>query len=125
MFEGKEGRFIQKFIYIASILIVCWLAFKYLLPGLLPFLFAFLAACILEPLVRFMTVKLRFKRWFAAFLCTLMMLSLLVGITVLAAGRIIYEISSFIKQLPKFLTLFLSLFRVRRTAVRIYHSGSA
>ncbi|NLO48848.1 MAG: sporulation integral membrane protein YtvI [Clostridiales bacterium] len=111
MLESKEGRFIQKMIYIASILIVCWLAFRYLLPGLMPFLIAFLAACIMEPLVRTMTVKLRLKRWFAAFLCTAVMLSFLIGLTVLAAGRILYEASSFIKQLPKFLSPFLSIFR--------------
>jgi predicted PurR-regulated permease PerM len=111
MLEGREGHFLKKTLYIAAILAVSWLAFKYLLPGLLPFLLAFLVACILEPLVSRMAAGLRIKRWFSALLSTLAFLSLLVSLIVFAAGRIIYEITSFIKQLPTFIAPFLSLFR--------------
>lgn len=111
MFDIKHSVFLKKLLYIALGIAGAWLFLKFLLPYTAPFILAFLTATLVEPLVGFMYKRLSFKRPFAAVICTLGLLAILIGLTVFAAGRIIYEISSFIKQLPSFLAPFLSLFR--------------
>jgi|GEM_PF-6775818 len=103
MFDAKQHAIIKKLLYIAAGLLATWIFLKYLLSWFAPFILAFLTAVIVEPLVRFMSNRFKFKRPFAAFICSVAMFSLLIGLTVFAAGRIIYEISSFIKQLPSFI----------------------
>lgn len=111
MFDAKQHAIIKKLLYIAAGILAAWVFLKYLLSWFAPFILAFLTAVIVEPLVRFMSRRFKFKRAFAAFICSVGLFSILIGLTVFAAGRIIYEISSFIKQLPSFISPFLNLFR--------------
>lgn len=111
MFEAKQHAILKKLLYVGAGILAAWVFLKFLLSWFAPFILAFLTAVVVEPLVRFMSKRLKFKRPFSSFICSVGLFSLLIGLTVFAAGRIIYEISSFIKQLPSFIAPFLNLFR--------------
>ena len=56
---------IRKYIFIAGIFLSIFLAARYLLPLFLPILLGASLALAAEPLVQFLTGRLRIKRWIA------------------------------------------------------------
>lgn len=104
MTESGRKRFIINIVYLLFAAAVAYLAVKYLLRWLLPFLLAMLAARTIEPIVRFLCRRLRWKRAFAAFVVSVLILAAAAGMAVLAVSRGIFEVSAFLRQLPGMLS---------------------
>ncbi len=101
--KNPHKRLLIIIAYAAAAIIAAWLAFKYALPWLSPFILAFLTAMALEPVIRKLVNKYNFVRGFAAALCTAIALTLIIGIITFASGRAIYELTAFLKTLPNML----------------------
>ena len=99
----KKRSFIINFVYILVIAGIVWFTLKYAIKWVMPFLFAFLVAALLHPLIRFFTNKLKLKTQKPAaivittlFFCTFGVLITLILINTVTA------VLAFIKDLPKF-----------------------
>ena len=68
--ENRHLRFLLRLLYAALALAGLWLALRFLLAWLLPFLLAFGLAALLEPAVRLLMERLHLPRRGAAALCT-------------------------------------------------------
>ena len=64
--ENKHLRFLLCLLYAVLALLGLWLALRFLLPWLAPFLTALLFSVLLEPGIRLLTRQPRFPRWAAA-----------------------------------------------------------
>lgn len=106
MLENKHLKLILRIVYIAAAILIGWLLIRFALPCVLPFILALGTARLIEPAVRYLNTKLEIKRGFGAAVCTILVLALLIGISYLLVGRGIYEISSFVKQLPELFSRF-------------------
>lgn len=102
--ENKYLRIGAYLIGFAACVLLLWLMLRFALPWLLPFLLAFLIARLIEPVVVFLTQRLRFKRVIASGLCTVITAAILVTLVSFAAGRAMYEVSAFVKELPGLLS---------------------
>lgn len=98
-----ENKHLKRILYVfyAAFGVFCvWLILHFALPWLLPFLVAFLISRIMEPVVRFMTERLHFKRGIASAICTVLIFAILITLLSLIVGRAIYELTAFVKDLP-------------------------
>lgn len=98
--ESKHKRRGLFCLYGAVSILIIWLVLRYALPWLLPFIVAGIIARLMEPVVHHLTDRYKFRRGYASALCTLVIFSVLIALTVLAAGRIIIELTAFVKDLP-------------------------
>ena len=98
--ENKHLRRGLYFLYGAVSVVLVWLIMRYALPWLLPFLVAGVVTRLIEPAVRYMTERFRFRRGFASAVCTMIVFSALIALTALIIGRVVIELSAFIKDLP-------------------------
>ena len=89
-----------RLVYLAAVIFAVWLFIKYALMWLMPFIIAFFIAKLIEPAVAFLNRKFRFKRGFASTVCALIVFAVIVSLLVTLIGRIVYELSEFIKDLP-------------------------
>jgi sporulation integral membrane protein YtvI len=101
--ENKHLRRGLYCLYGAVSIILLWLILRYALPWLLPFLVAAVITRLLEPVVRFLTERYRFKRGFASAACTIIVFAALVAVTAVVIGRTVIELTAFIKDLPSLL----------------------
>lgn len=90
--------------YAAAGCLLFIIALKYLLPWLSPFILAFLTAALIEPPVRYLKNKFGFSHGFASVSCSTIVLSLILGVFVFAVGRILYELTGFVRDLPLILS---------------------
>ena len=118
--EGKTAQFLLRLLRIGLLAAAAWLGLRYLLPWVLPFLLALASAALLEPVVRWLHGRLKCPRALAAGLCTLALLFLLGGLIFLLAGRAVYELTSFIKELPTHLARVPNLFASAEDALYRY-----
>lgn len=77
-----------------------WLAFRFALPWLSPFILAFTAAAALEPVVRFL-VRRRWPRALASAMLTLALLGTLCALLVRLTGKGVSAVSDFAAQAPR------------------------
>ncbi len=101
--ENKHLRLLLRLAYAALAAAGLWLAVRFLLPWLLPFLAAWGLASLLEPAVVLLTSRLRLPRRAAAALCTAALAAALLGLLGLAAWRVWYELSALPGRLPALL----------------------
>ena len=80
---------------------VMWLVFRFILPWAAPFLLALATARLLEPAVRWLMLRFRFRRGFAAAVCSLLVLVLLASLVSFAIGQLINGIGAFARHLPE------------------------
>lgn len=86
-------------------MITAYVAIKYLLVWVLPFIIAFGVARLIEPIVLFGEKKLKIRRKFSSFLLVVIVVGILVVVVQLAAGRIIYEIKGIAASAPKYIEI--------------------
>ncbi len=67
-------RFLIQIAFIAVFVFLAYLAFRYVFGAIAPFIIAFIAASLAEPLVRLLTQKLRFPRGIASSVSVLLLL---------------------------------------------------
>jgi sporulation integral membrane protein YtvI len=97
--QGRR-RFIINTVYIAIIVGLVFLVFRYLLGIIWPFFVAFLFAWLLMPAIRWLTAKCHIKYNLSVALCLTVFFALLAGLTVLLAARIATGIGQLIDWLP-------------------------
>lgn len=78
-----------------------WLAIRFVLPWAAPFLLALLTARLLEPGVRYLMARFRFRRSFAAVTCSLLALALLTLLISLLVSQLVSGAGSFAQNLPE------------------------
>ena len=98
--ENRRLRFLLRLACAALLACGLWLALRFLLPWLLPFLAALGLSALLEPGVRFLTGRLHMGRRWAAGLCT----AALAGGLLTGAGLLLwrgwYELTVLLGRLP-------------------------
>lgn len=102
--ENKHLRFLLIAAYLGLGGLALWLALRFLLPWVLPFLVALALAALLERPVGFLTARLGLPRWVSAALCTLLLALALSGALLLAGWRLWYETALLLKGLPTLLS---------------------
>lgn len=102
--QNKHLKLLLVLVYILLGVLAFWVVLRYLLPWFMPFLLAFATAALLEPAVRFLIRKFRFRRWFAAGTCAVLVFVILLALLICAAGRAAGELTSFIADLPAMLS---------------------
>lgn len=102
--ENKHLRLLLILLYIALGVLGLWLSVRFLVPWLLPFLIALALSTLLEPAVTACMAAVRLPRWAASALCTLLLISSLLGILFLCVWRVGYEVALLLKQLPALLS---------------------
>jgi len=76
-FFENHKQLIDRAAFFAIITLVVWLFFTHLFTFLGPFFFGLLIALIMEPLIRLMVNRFKWKRWIAALLCLLLFLGVI------------------------------------------------
>lgn len=82
---------------------VFYLGVHYVLWWVLPFLIALAAAAMMEPAVRYLNTRLRWRRSFAALLLTLFLLFVLGGLCSLLGSTLLSEAAGFLEAAPRLL----------------------
>jgi sporulation integral membrane protein YtvI len=101
-----ENRHLRRGIalaYLAVGALAAWLFVKFALAWLLPFIAAFFISRATEPLVRFLTSKLRLGRAAASALCAALVFAGAIALVTVAVGRIVAELTALARQLPALL----------------------
>jgi sporulation integral membrane protein YtvI len=100
--EYKKRRFITSSIYYAIVLMIIWFIIKYLFAWTAPFIFGYFIAVIVQPVVNFMTERLKINRKISGVVCVLAFIILLSLLLTLGLTRLIYELISVFDMLPRF-----------------------
>jgi len=78
-----------------------WLGFRFVLPWAAPFLLALITARLIEPVVRWLMARFRFRRGFAAAVCSLLVLALMLFLAGLAISQLINGVGVLARNLPE------------------------
>ncbi|NOU69470.1 sporulation integral membrane protein YtvI [Paenibacillus sp. LMG 31461] len=81
-------------IWVAIILFLLAIAFYYIIPLIYPFIFGWIIALMLNPLVNFFQFKLKLPRWLSVTLSMLLFLGAMVTIITLLVANIVVELGS-------------------------------
>lgn len=81
-------------IWVAIILTLVALAFYYIIPLIYPFIFGWLIALMLNPVVNFFQFKLKLPRWLSVTLSMLLFLGAMVTVITLLVANIVVELGS-------------------------------
>ncbi|KRF03591.1 permease [Paenibacillus sp. Soil766] len=81
-------------IWVAIIICVVAIAFYYIIPLIYPFIFGWIIALMLNPLVNFFQFKLKLPRWLSVSLSMLLFLGAMVTIITLLVANIVVELGS-------------------------------
>ncbi|KRE57484.1 sporulation integral membrane protein YtvI [Paenibacillus sp. Soil750] len=81
-------------IWVAIILFLVAIAFYYIVPLIYPFIFGWIIALMLNPLVNFFQFKLKLPRWLSVSLSMLLFLGAMVTIITLLVANIVVELGS-------------------------------
>lgn len=104
MREDRYLRGVIRLLWVGLILAALWAGLRWLLPLAAPFLLAAALAWLMEPAVRFLSVRCRLPRRLAAVLCTLAAAGLAVGGAALLLWRLWYELTQLAGRLPALLS---------------------
>ena len=98
--DEKYAHRVQRIMYILLASFAAWLALRYALIWLLPFLLAVLTARLMEPAVRYLNGRLGFRRGFAAAVCTAAAAGLATLLVTLMLVRLANEAERLAAALP-------------------------
>ena len=100
--EKTISRFLRLSLAAFAGAAVFYVCFRYVLPWCLPFLLALLVAALLEPVIRYLQQRFRFRRGFSAFLLTLTLLFLLGGLLSLLWSTLLAQTNALLSAAPAF-----------------------
>ncbi|MCL2568047.1 MAG: sporulation integral membrane protein YtvI [Oscillospiraceae bacterium] len=98
---AKHQQVLIWVLYIALGIAALWLGFRFVLPWAAPFLLALLTARLMEPAVRWMMRRMSVRRGFAAAVCSLAILSLMLCLVGLLISQLVNGIGTFARNLPE------------------------
>ncbi len=84
--------------------------FSYIIPALVPFIFAAVVAVLIDPAVDFINKKLKVPRGLAALAVIMAFFGAISGVLVLITAKLIYELQRISKNMPDFNKLFTKIF---------------
>ena len=99
-------------IWVALIIVLIGLAFYYVIPLIYPFIFGWILALMLNPLVNFFQFKLKLPRWLAVTLSMLLFLGAMVTAITLLVANIVVELGSLADTLQIQINLWVEQFNV-------------
>jgi len=88
-------------VFFILITVVVYAFFTVLFPFLAPFFFGLLIALLMEPLVRIIVNKLKWKRWIASLICLLLFLAIISSLGAWLVTTLIRQISAFAESAPE------------------------
>ena len=95
-----ERQGVKRLIWAAVIALTAWFLLRYVAGIVAPFIFAWLTASLIEPVIGHMTERFHIRRGFSSVLCSLVVLLSVVGITALALTRAFWELAGLAESLP-------------------------
>ena len=98
---AKHQGILTWLLYAALAVGVLFLGFRFVLPWAAPFLLALITARLMEPGVRLLMTRFRFRRGFAAAVCSLLVLALMLSLVSLAVSQVVHGIGIFARHLPE------------------------
>ena len=98
---AKHQQILTWILYAALAALAGFLLFRFILPWTLPFLLALLTARLVEPGVRLLIERLNLRRGFAATVCSLLVLALMLTAVGFAIQQLINGVTGFVQQLPE------------------------
>jgi len=101
--DQKKVHFLIQVAFIAVFVLVIFLAFQYVIGIIAPFLIAFIAASIIDPLVRFLTKKAHFPRGIASTVSIILLLAVLVFLSIFLSRTLWAECKSLFEEIPIYL----------------------
>ena len=119
----QKTAFLIKLTYWAAVGLAGYLALRYALVWLLPFLLALGFAAMIEPLVLFLRRKLHLKRSFLSAVLTLSLLALVITLGVFLVGQLVRQATDLIERLPELLSGLPSLVDSAAARLRSYCAG--
>ncbi|MCL2589211.1 MAG: sporulation integral membrane protein YtvI, partial [Oscillospiraceae bacterium] len=87
---AKHQGILTWLLYAALAVGVLFLGFRFVLPWAAPFLLALITARLMEPGVRLLMTRFRFRRGFAAAVCSLLVLALMLSLVSLAVSQVVH-----------------------------------
>lgn len=102
--ENKHLRFLLSLFYILLGAVAAYLAAKYLLRWLLPFVIAFVAASLLRKPVAYLTGKLHLAKTFVSIVTVLFFYGVIGGSVVLLIIFLVDQLRTFAADLPRYLS---------------------
>lgn len=103
----KQRRFLISLLYYAAIVLGIWLAARYLLTPLMPFIIGFLIACLLHRPSAFIARKLHVTQKIPSLLLTAVIYILAVCVLLFAGVQIVSAVKNLIPQIPSLYTNYL------------------
>ena len=100
-FYIKHKQRIDRAAFLALITIVVYLFFTVLFTYLAPFIFGLLIALLMEPLVRIIVRKTKWKRWVASLICLLVFIALISSFGAWLVATLINQVSAFVGSAPE------------------------
>jgi sporulation integral membrane protein YtvI len=99
-------------IWVALIIVLIGLSFYYVIPLIYPFIFGWILALMLNPLVNFFQFKMKLPRWLAVTLSMLLFLGAMVTAITLLVANIVVELGSLADTLQIQINLWVEQFNV-------------
>ena len=115
-FFEDHKQLIDRAAFFALITGVVYLFFTLFFGFLAPFFFGLIIALIMEPLIRLMVNKFKWKRWVAALLCLLLFILATGSLGVWIISTLVRQITSFVASAPE---------HIEEIALRINDSAAA
>jgi len=100
-FFEKHQQLIDRAAFFAIITFIVWLFFTRLFGFLAPFFFGLLIALIMEPLIRLMVIKFKWRRWVASIICLLLFLAVVSSLGIWVVSTLIRQITGFVASAPE------------------------
>jgi len=101
--DYKKLHYLINIAYIATFLVLAYFVVRYILGAVVPFIIALVAAFAVEPLVRLLSIKLRFPRGLASALSVLLLLGIVVSLGGVVSTTIWGETKALISKVPDYL----------------------
>ncbi|MCL2604810.1 MAG: sporulation integral membrane protein YtvI [Defluviitaleaceae bacterium] len=96
----RNKKIVDRMAFFTLITFLVYALFTFLWVYLSPFFFGLIIALIMEPLIRFMLKRFRFKRWMAALLCLLIFMAAAASLGAWLVNTLIRQIGSFVEGAP-------------------------
>ncbi len=109
--DNKKLHHLINLAYIAVFIGIAYLAIRYLLGPIAPFLIAIIIAFLVEPLVNLLSKKAKFPRGIASAICVVVLLALIFALGGFLSNTLIGEIKSLISKVPSYLSSIMTYLR--------------
>jgi sporulation integral membrane protein YtvI len=110
-YKNLKENYLARIVFVIIILLFCVFIFFKTSKYIMPFILAFLIASMLEPFIKLMVNKLKFKRFLAATIAEISFILISLSLLYILISRIIIEIKNLIVGIPDFLESTYSILR--------------